>query len=160
MNKKILSIFMVGILSISVLTGCSEFLGESVSGEQENTQENREEGTYSNKEFTVHGIDKHTFVMIHKETNVQYLKVVRNAGFDGGVTVIPLYQASGKPYVGSEVKQNRFSTKKIDKHTFIITDKETKVQYLKVVRNAGYDGGVTITPLINAEGGLFISKEK
>ncbi|EEM37620.1 hypothetical protein bthur0004_65860 [Bacillus thuringiensis serovar sotto str. T04001] len=69
-----------------------------------------------------------------------------------------MYQANGKPYVGDEVKDNRFSTKKLDDYTFIITDEETKVQYLKVARNAGFDGGVVIEPLLNPEGGLLTAQ--
>ncbi|MCR6840891.1 hypothetical protein NHG52_13265, partial [Bacillus thuringiensis] len=78
--------------------------------------------------------------------------------FDGGLDIVPLYQANGKPYVGNEVKDNRFSTKEIDDYTFIITDEETKVQYLKVARNAGFDGGVVIEPLLNPEGGLLTAQ--
>lgn len=156
MNKKFLSILMIGILSLSVLTGCSELSGESESSEGKKVEEN----TNTNNRFKEETIDKYTTVLIDKETQVQYLKVVRNAGFDGGVAVTPLYQSNGKPFIGTEIKEKRFSTKTIDKYTSIITDKETGIQYLKIVRNAGFDGGVSLTPMINAEGGLLVDKNK
>ncbi|MEC2394211.1 hypothetical protein BK717_28745 [Bacillus thuringiensis serovar malayensis] len=142
------------VIALSIVGGCSSF---NISNKG-STVEISVDNDYSNSRFKAKELDDHTLVLIDKQTKVQYLKVVRNAGFDGGLDIVPLYQANGKPYVGEEVKDNRFSTQKLDKHTFIITDEETKVQYLKVVRNAGMDGGVVIEPLLNSEGGLLTTQ--
>ncbi|WP_242300781.1 hypothetical protein [Bacillus cereus group sp. BfR-BA-01494] len=150
----VITFFMVG--------GCSSFNTSNkeltVQNSVDTKSELQKENDYLNSRFQAIKLDKYTLVLIDKQTKVQYLKVVRNAGFDGGLDIVPLYQANGKAYVGDEVKDNRFSIQKIDKHTFIITDEETKVQYLKVVRNGGFDGGVVIKPLLNTEGGLLTTQ--
>ncbi|MEZ2369553.1 hypothetical protein [Bacillus sp. RCC_6_1] len=150
------------VIALSMVGGCTSF---NISNKESTVQNSvgtksqlPKESDYSNSRFKAIELDKYTLVLIDKQTKVQYLKVVRNAGFDGGLDIVPLFQANGKPYVGDEVKNNRFSTKKLDDHTFIITDEETKVQYLKVVRNAGMDGGVVIEPLLNPEGGLLTTQ--
>ncbi|MFV1457670.1 hypothetical protein [Bacillus mycoides] len=142
--------------------GCS--VSEIVTGESKvqhsssDMSDKPKESEYSNSRFKAKEIDKHTLVLIDKQTHVQYLRVVRNAGFDGGLDILPLYQANGKPYVGDEVKDNRFSVQKVGKHTYIITDGETKVQYLKLVRNEGFDGGVVLEPLLTPEGELLLAQ--
>ncbi|UYX55657.1 hypothetical protein M3Y14_32595 (plasmid) [Bacillus thuringiensis] len=141
------------VIALSMVGGCSSF---NISNKESTVQNSV--GTKSQSRFKEIELDSYTLVLIDKQTKVQYLKVVRNAGFDGGLDIVPLYQANGKPYVGDEVKDNRFSTKKLDDYTFIITDEETKVQYLKVARNAGFDGGVVIEPLLNPEGGLLTAQ--
>ncbi|MFV1456942.1 hypothetical protein [Bacillus mycoides] len=147
------------VIALSMAGGCSSF---NVSNKESTVQKSDvnksqlpKESDYSNSRFKAKELDDHTLVLIDKQTKVQYLKVVRNARIDGGLDVVPLYQANGKPYVGDEVKDNRFSTQELDEYTFIITDDETKVQYLKVVRNARIDGGVVLKPLLNPEGGLL-----
>ncbi|MCU5408318.1 hypothetical protein OCA16_27690 [Bacillus cereus] len=160
-NRKII-IKMSCVIALSMVGGCTGFNISSKESTVQNSVGTKSqlpaESDYSNSRFKAINLDKYTLVLIDKQTKVQYLKVVRNGGFDGGVDIVPLFQANGKPYVGDEVKDNRFSTKKIDKYTFIITDEETKVQYLKVVRNAGFDGGVVIEPLLNPEGGLLTTQ--
>ncbi|PFU46583.1 hypothetical protein COK88_24235 [Bacillus cereus] len=150
------------VVALSMVGGCSDF---NISNDDSTVQksdvtksQSSKESDYSNSRFKEKELDNYTSVLIDKQTKVQYLKVVRNAGFDGGLDIVALYQANGKPYVGDGVKDNRFSTKQLDKHTFIITDEETKVQYLKVFRNGGFDGGVVINPLLNTEGGLLTTQ--
>ncbi len=162
MKKRRFFIKFSCVIALSMVGGCSSF---NISNKESTVQNSvgtksqlLKESDYSNSRFKAIELDKYTLVLIDKQTKVQYLKVVRNAGLDGGLDIVPLFQANGKPYVGDEVKNNRFSTKKLDDHTFIITDEETKVQYLKVVRNAGIDGGVVIEPLLNPEGGLLTTQ--
>ncbi|MEC3020347.1 hypothetical protein P9Z80_24150 [Bacillus cereus] len=146
------------VIALSMVGGCSSFNISNKESTVQNSSQLPKESDYSNSRFKAIELDNYTLVLIDKQTKVQYLKVVRNEGFDGGLDIVPLYQANGKPYVGEEVKDNRFSTKKLDDYTFIITDEETKVQYLKVARNKGFDGGVVIKPLLNAEGGLLTTQ--
>lgn len=142
--KKRLLIAMITLFSLAVVAGCEN------SSDKATSQEQKENARMKEKK-----IDDYTFVLIDKQTKIQYLKVVRNSSYDGGLDVTALYQANGKPYVGEEVRKGRFSTQKIDDYTFIITDEETKVQYLKLVRNSSYDGGIVIKPLLNPEGGFL-----
>ncbi|XNS06059.1 hypothetical protein RVY84_28410 (plasmid) [Bacillus sp. 3P20] len=58
----------------------------------------------------------------------------------------------------SDYSNSRFKAKELDKYTLVLIDKQTKVQYLKVVRNAGFDGGVVIELLLNTEGGLLTTQ--
>ncbi|PGQ98373.1 hypothetical protein [Bacillus cereus] len=150
------------VIALSMVGGCSSFNISNKESTVHNSVETKsqlpKESEYSNSRFKAIELDSYTNVLIDKQTKVQYLKVVRNAGFDGGLDIVPLYQANGKPYVGDEVKDNRFSTKILDDHTFIIIDEETKVQYLKIVRNGGFDGGVVIEPLLNPDGGLLTAQ--
>ncbi|MEC2986224.1 hypothetical protein P9Z41_12635 [Bacillus cereus] len=146
------------VIALSMVGGCSSFNISNKESTVQNSSQLPKESDYSNSRFKAIELDSYTLVLIDKQTKVQYIKVARNEGFDGGLDIVPLYQANGKPYVGNEVKDNRFSTKEIDDYTFIITDEETKVQYLKVARNAGFDGGVVIEPLLNPEGGLLTAQ--
>ncbi|MFJ8220786.1 hypothetical protein [Bacillus cereus] len=150
------------VIALSIVGGCSSFNISDKESTAQNSVETKsqspKDSDYSNSRFKAIELDNYTLVLIDKQTKVQYLKVVRNAGFDGGLDIVPLYQANGKPYVGDTVKDNRFSTKKLDDYTFIITDEETKVQYLKVARNKGFDGGVVIKPLLNPEGELVTAQ--
>ncbi|WOA60795.1 hypothetical protein [Bacillus mycoides] len=150
------------VIALSMVGGCTNYdISNNESTVQNsagtNLQEPKESG-YSNSRFKAIELNSHTLVLIDKQTKVQYLKVIRNQQIDGGLDIVPLYQANGKPFVGDEVKDNRFSTQKLDEHTYIITDEETKVQYLEVVRNKRIDGGVVLKPLLNPEGGLLTTQ--
>ncbi|EOO70476.1 hypothetical protein IIC_04606 [Bacillus cereus VD021] len=151
------------VIALSMVGGCTSF---NISNKESTLQNSvgtksqlPKESDYSNSRFKAIELDSHTLVLIDKQTKVQYLKVIRNQQIDGGLDIVPLYQANGKPFLGDEVKDNRFSTQKLDERTFIITDEETKVQYLKVVRNQQIDGGVVLKPLLNPEGGLLTAKQ-
>ncbi|MCY9145676.1 MULTISPECIES: DUF6440 family protein [unclassified Bacillus (in: firmicutes)] len=118
----------------------------------------------TNNRFEKESVDNegHTFVFTDKETNVQYLVVRRNSGYDGGLSITPILKADGSPYKKIKTSSsNRFEKESVDDegHTFVFIDKETKVQYLVVRRNSGYDGGLSITPILNADGTLYIAKE-
>lgn len=158
--KKTIAILIMSLFSVVAVSGCGITITDSTSGVESisTTKESEKDGEITDARFLVAKVDKHTFVLIDKKTNVQYLKVVRNAGHSGGIVVAPLYQANGKPYVSEEVTENRFTIDKLDSHTFIITDKETKVEYLKVIRNAGSDGGLSIFPLLQPNGELLTSE--
>jgi PBP1b-binding outer membrane lipoprotein LpoB len=146
--KKIVSLLMIITLSTLFIVGCNTSMPE-----KEEVVEKKEDSR-----FTVTKIDKHTFVLVDNKTQVQYLKVIRNISVDGGVDVIPLVQSSGKPIIQAKINTERFSITEIDAHTFVITDNETNVEYLKVIRNKSVDGGVSLTPLLNADGGMINAK--
>lgn len=117
-------------------------------------QKYEDKKTTSNSIFISHRINGRMFVLIDKNTHVQYLHVYRNheLGDGGGNAITPLYQANGEVCVGENVSTNRFSFNELDECMEIITDNETQVQYLQVYRNKLYGGGVALTPLLNADG--------
>ncbi|WP_180953878.1 DUF6440 family protein [Bacillus sp. M6-12] len=163
--KKVISIIAVSLFSVLLLSGCDNPFESTTSDTGSKvesvatTNDSKEEKVVKQVRFLEAQLDKYTFILIDKKTKVQYMKVVRNVNFDGGVDITPLYQKDGKPFVGEEVKANRFTTEQLDGYTFILTDTETGVQYLKVTRNKNFDGGVSITPMLNAEGGLLTNEQ-
>lgn len=157
-------VIITAILISLTLSGC-ELVDRSSSVLVQKVQKvEKVEGTNeltSNSRFDTVQIDPTMYVLIDKKTKIQYLKVYRNSGYDGGVDVIPLLNKSGKPFVSDKninVK-NRFVTERIDSLTLLLTDNSTNIQYLIAYRNAGYDGGISIIPLLDPEGKPYQNTE-
>lgn len=58
----------------------------------------------------------------------------------------------------TEKESNEFVKVIIDKHLSLLIHKETGVQYLKLSLNSSFDGGVAITPLLQADGKPYIGE--
>lgn len=142
------SLLIIGLVSVVFMSAC---------GIQMDTNTSSEEDTLSNSRFNIKEIASDTFVLIDKETSVQYLKVIRHFG---AVAVTPLYQTDGKLYISEEVADNRFAIERLDSEHYLITDNETKVQYLKVaiVPSTSKDSGISLIPLLQPTDGLLIKK--
>lgn len=131
------------IIGLLFLTGCGSN-SEIASAEP------------SDKRFNSMKITDTMFLLTDTLSNVQYLKVYRNSGYDGGIEIIPVFNEDGSPYVDKGNNENRFVLEKIDGNTLILLDKNTRVEYLIVYRNSGYDGGVSVTPLLQTDGSLYL----
>lgn len=147
------------VLEISIafcsffLIGCqaNAFISDNITDqiETDNVKKTR---------FVKHKVDSTTFVLIDKETNVQYLEVYRSSVANGGNAITPLYTTNGGVYSGEKVQANRFSTRKIDSLTFVLTDKETNVEYLITYQSKGIDSGVAVTPLYDQDKSMKTAK--
>ncbi|MEK3955864.1 MULTISPECIES: DUF6440 family protein [unclassified Psychrobacillus] len=141
---------IVGLLAVIILSGCSSDPSESLFSAVIKSDDNV---ISSNSRFEVAKIDMLTHILTDKETKVQYLQLYRNGGFDGGVDVTPLLNGDGTPYLDDDSdNKNRFTKEEIDSLTYILLDSKTGIEYLINYRNGGYDGGLSVTPLLNQDG--------
>lgn len=165
------TIFIVScfILFIPVLAGCTGTVTGADNASSDSTQESAqaeieqsEETVDLDKSFFSVDVGNKMNVLIHKKTDVQYLKIIRNSGMDGGIAITTLLKPDGTPHTGetNTIKADRFHTEELDSHHKIVTDKETGIYYLVVIRNAGMDGGIDITPLLNGDGAPYTNLSK
>ncbi|MCE0553203.1 hypothetical protein LQK80_00990 [Bacillus thuringiensis] len=83
------------VIALSMVGGCSSFNISNKESTVQNSSQLPKESDYSNSRFKAIELDSYTLVLIDKQTKVQYLKVARNEGFDGGVVIEPLLNPEG-----------------------------------------------------------------
>lgn len=164
MNKLIV-VFTSSLMIM--LVGCNSIIENTEPVDSQETVEEHEEemeqsnqNTYDSARFVVTEVDSKKSIMTDKKSLVQYLRVYRNGGVDGGVAIQMLLNTDGTPYVSDQMleQENRFSTEELNSKSFLYTDNYTGVEYFVVYRNGGFNGGVDITPLYDESGTPLIAE--
>lgn len=147
-NKKWLAGLLCTFLVTFLLQGCTDE-SKSTKKEEEYTDEIKVEDRNErfNDQMIHSGFMDSLYVIIDKETNVQYLQVYYGKYSSN---MIPVLNTDGTPFVGASVDKKRFTMKVLSNLSYLLIDNETKVNYYCFKEN--------IIPLLNPDGSIYTSK--